>query len=405
MLNQQVNEPSSTSKRSSSQTNSSITFAEFFAGIGLVRLGLEQVGWYCNFANDIDQKKEQTYSDNFGDDHFVLDDIWNIDTRSIPTADLFTASFPCVDLSVAGHRRGIKGEESGTYWAFIKILKQLQKVKRLPKIVMLENVFGFLTSNAGQDVRYAINSLNVLGYSTDLFLLDAKHFTPQSRPRVFVIGVPSNLSRKLMAKFSAKECLGDWDTRLCGCSDELRPKKVVEVIQKNPSLDWGLLDLPSLPKRNISLNSIIEELPEDHPRWWMGEKMEKLISQIKDDHLRVLNHHLNSDTYFYGTIYRRIRKGGTRAELRSDGLAGCLRTPRGGSSKQIVARSGRGTIRARWMTPREYARLQGVPDDFHLPDSDVQAYFGLGDAVCVPAIKWIGENVLEPALKEILITK
>jgi len=100
---------------------------------------------------------------------------------------------------------------------------------------------------------------------------------------------------------------------------------------------------------------------------------------------------------FVGTIYRRKRDGRTRAEVRFDGVAGCLRTPRGGSAKQIVIVAEAGRLRMRWMSAREYARLQGAPD-FPLVDNTIQNLFGFGDAVCVPAVQWIDRHVLSPII-------
>ena len=88
-------------------------------------------------------------------------------------------------------------------------------------------------------------------------------------------------------------------------------------------------------------------------------------------------------------------RDGQRAEVRFDGLAGCLRTPRGGSGKQIVIAVEAGRLRMRWMSPREYARLQGVPD-FPLVGGRNQQLFGFGDAVCVPAVEWVDRHVLTP---------
>ena len=90
-----------------------------------------------------------------------------------------------------------------------------------------------------------------------------------------------------------------------------------------------------------------------------------------------------------------MREGGQRTEVRFDGLAGCLRTPRGGSGKQIVVAIDAGRLRMRWMSPREYARLQGAPD-FPLVGGRNQQLFGFGDAVCVPAIQWVDRQVLTP---------
>lgn len=89
-------------------------FAEFFAGIGLVRLGLERSGWTCAFANDIDPKKLEMYRALFpdADEHFSLGDIRQVEARNLPEVDLATASFPCTDLSLAGGRAGLAGEHS-----------------------------------------------------------------------------------------------------------------------------------------------------------------------------------------------------------------------------------------------------------------------------------------------------
>jgi DNA (cytosine-5)-methyltransferase 1 len=84
--------------------------------------------------------------------------------------------------------------------------------------------------------------------------------------------------------------------------------------------------------------------------------------------------------------------------VRFDGLAGCLRTPRGGSAKQVVIVIERGEVRMRWMTPREYARLQGA-SDYVLPENIIQGLFGFGDAVCVPVIEWIDRNMLTPVFE------
>ncbi len=100
-----------------------LLFAEFFAGIGLVRKGLEQEGsWQCAFANDIDKFKADIYTRNFGKDDFLLDDIANIYANSIPDVALVTASFPCQDLSLAGNRKGLTGNRSGTFFEFIRII-------------------------------------------------------------------------------------------------------------------------------------------------------------------------------------------------------------------------------------------------------------------------------------------
>ncbi len=167
------------------------TFCEFFAGIGLVRAGLEPSGWRCVYANDIDPKKQAAYEARFGKSgHFHLGDVWNtaeVIERIPGRPSLMTASFPCIDLSLAGHYRGLDGNHSSTFFGFATVLESLKN--RRPPLVMLENVTGFLSSRKGEDFATAALRLAELGYWLDAFVLDACHFTPQSRPRVFVIGM------------------------------------------------------------------------------------------------------------------------------------------------------------------------------------------------------------------------
>ena len=172
------------------------TFLEFFAGIGLVHLGLRPSGWTCVYANDFSQKKREMYLDEFPDAaHFHLEDIWETDRIlehiSAP-ALLATASFPCVDLSLAGHMKGLGGEHSSTLFGFVEVMRRLKVRHKMPPIVMIENVTGLLTGHQGKDFEQTCLALSELGFFLDSFIVDAKHFTPQSRPRLFIVGVRQN---------------------------------------------------------------------------------------------------------------------------------------------------------------------------------------------------------------------
>ncbi len=127
------------------------TFAEFFAGIGLTHLGLAAHGWKCVYANDIESKKKRMYENQFGKaDYYHVEDVWNTEkiTSKIPAIpiDLATASFPCVDLSLAGNLKGFAGDQSGAFNGFTKVLAALREEDRLPRAVLVENVIGFLSS-------------------------------------------------------------------------------------------------------------------------------------------------------------------------------------------------------------------------------------------------------------------
>jgi DNA (cytosine-5)-methyltransferase 1 len=119
------------------------TFAEFFSGIGLMRLGLEASGWQIRFANDIDPEKCKMYRAHFpdADEHLVMGDVHEIDASLFPSVALATASFPCNDLSIAGTMEGLGGKQSSAFWGFIRLLQGTGD--RRPPLILIENVVGF----------------------------------------------------------------------------------------------------------------------------------------------------------------------------------------------------------------------------------------------------------------------
>lgn len=363
------------------------TFAEFFAGIGLMRMGLERSGWKIKFANDIDPKKEKLYQNHFQDEenHFLLDDIHNISGDDIPEISLATASFPCTDLSLAGRREGLKGSQSSAFWGFVKILEEMKE--RRPPLVLLENVEGFLTSHKGKDFKEALLALNQLNYSVDAFIINASQFVPQSRVRLFIIGKKRFPSQKVN------------DRQLTFYQSEIRNSKLANFILHHPEIDWNIKNLPPLPEREEFLKDIVEETPDSSKEWWSEERVQYLLNQTFDRHLNIINAALNRDEFNYFTAFRRIREGRSMAEIRSDGIAGCLRTPKGGSAKQILLKVGKGEVKIRYVSPREYARLMGA-NDFNITGTFNEALFGFGDAVCVPVVTWIANNYLNPVLEE-----
>ncbi len=367
------------------------TFAEFFSGIGLMRMGLEREGWTIAYANDIDADKYEMYSDNFPDaqTHFVLGDIHQLNVEDVPTVALATASFPCNDLSLAGMRRGLAGKESSAYWGFVRVLDEMGE--RRPPIVLLENVAGFLTSHGGRDFQSALLALNRLGYAVDPMIIDAVRFVPQSRVRLFVVGTMQN--GKGMWKI--KETSSFYES-------DIRPKPLAEFIFNHPEIVWKIRTLPSLPLKSPVLTDILEDLPETSPFWWNEARRNYLISQMSEKHASQLRKMMAGNKWSFGTVFRRIRKGRSMAELRNDSIAGCLRTPRGGSARQILIQAGKGQVMVRLMTPRECARLMGA-DDFVIKKDVSKALFGFGDAVCVPAVAWIAKHYLNPLVKEMLI--
>jgi len=368
------------------------TTAEFFAGIGLMRMGLERQGWRIAFANDIDRDKRRMYVDHFGDTgDFIVEDVHRLTPAQVPTVALATASFPCNDLSLAGARQGLAGAQSSAFWGFIDVLKALKQRRRLPPLVLLENVPGFLTSHGGRDFEQAVRALHHLGYAVDTFTIDAAHFVPQSRQRMFVLGVKSRKSGPPNGPPIFEE-------------SEVRPRALAGFIRTHPDIHWSIRQLPPLPRRAKSLVDVLESLPPDQAAWWSRERAEYLLSQMSPKHRSQAEAMIKGKTTSYGTVFRRVRHGRSMAELRTDGIAGCLRTPRGGSGRQILFAAGRGKFAVRLLTPRECARLMGA-DDFVLKRSLNQGLFGFGDAVCVPVIEWIAANYLNPVWEEMYAQK
>lgn len=376
------------------------TFCEFFAGIGLVREGLSPSGWRCIFANDIDPKKQELYELRFGRaDDFHLGDVWQTKevVGRIPGRPfLATASFPCIDLSLAGHWRGFDGDHSSTFFGFTEALDALGE--RRPTVVMLENVVGFITSHDGKDFEAAARSLAELGYLVDAFVVDAKYFVPQSRPRVFVVGVHKSVESGPFVRRSELDWVADgWTQLVEQAPKSLRPQKLVRLMQ---SIDlpsgWAAFDLKQPKARRGHVADVIDL--DESQDWWDEGAVRKHHDMMSDRHRKIVDQMLESGQSFVGTIFRRKRYGKTRSEVRFDGMAGCLRTPRGGSARQIVVAVEAGRLRMRWMSAREYARLQGV-EEFPLTGNTIQNLYGFGDAVCVPVIRWIDRNVLTPVFE------
>lgn len=355
--------------------------AEFFAGIGLVGAAVKSVDGTVAFANDIEPLKHAVYAANYPDDPFTLGDIREIGGEDVPDVELATASFPCTDLSLAGNRAGLAGAQSGMFWEFARVIREMGE--RAPGAVLLENVPSFATSHQGRDLEDAIRELNELGYVCDLLLVNAAHFVPQSRPRLFITGVRE-----------------PWEGSEQQPPSPLRPPWLQRFCSERPDLHIRQRDYPSPPSTAKNLANVVERFGADDERWWAPQRVRRFAAEMTELQRARLDAMIAGETVTWRTAYRRTRKGKSVWEMRQDDISGCLRTARGGSSKQALVEAGRGELRVRWMTPREYARLQGVDDAFRLDAvSANQALFGLGDAVCVPAVAWVLRVAVLPHLQ------
>lgn len=355
------------------------TALEFFAGIGLARAGMEQAGIKTVWANDYDVNKKAMYEGHWKSGDFLLADIHSLTSEELPTADIAWASSPCTDLSLAGKRVGLRGgRESSAFFGFTDLIAGMRE--RQPKVIVLENVIGLASSHDREDLRAAVKEFNTLGYSVDAITLDARRFVPQSRPRLFIIGVKNPVNG------------GEQDT----C---LRPDWL-SWLHKDPELNTFMMPLPKAPDLlSNGFTDEIETIPDNDARWWSAEKVALFRESMATVQRERLEQFVSLTGITARTAYRRTRNGIPVWEMRPEDISGCLRTPRGGSSKQAVVMMGNGLLKIRWMTGLEYARLMGAGwyTLDNLRDSNIQ--YGFGDAVVVPVVGWVAKNMIIPHLK------
>ena len=363
------------------------TYYEFFAGGGMARAGLGN-GWHCLFANDISEKKGEAYRANWGDDDLHVGDVFNVMPAQLPGhADLAWGSFPCQDLSLAGNGVGLDGDRSGAFWGFWKIIQGLNAAGRKPRMVVLENVYGTLTSHEGRDFEQIAKAVEREGYVLGAVVMDAVHFVPQSRPRLFIVGVDAAMTLPAIAHAE-------------GPSPAWHPDAVIRAYNRLPaatkkSWRWWAPQIPTARIR--TMDDIMEASPEG-VEWHTPEQTKKILDMMSE-----LNRRKVKEAQFFGrlkvgTVYRRTRAGVQRAEVRFDGIAGCLRTPAGGSSRQTIMVVNGSKVRSRLISPREMARLMGLDESYKLPARYNDAYHLLGDGVVVPVVAHLRSHIIDPII-------
>jgi DNA (cytosine-5)-methyltransferase 1 len=368
------------------------SFYEFFAGGGMARAGLGE-GWRCLFANDFDHKKTETYRANWGSDVLFEGDVRNVSVAHLPeSADLIWGSFPCQDLSLAGAGAGLNGARSGSFWPFWRLVKELKQAQRAPKLIVLENVCGALSARGGKDFIQLCAALAEENYRYGALVLDAALFVPQSRPRLFIIALAQDA--KLPADLISPHAQGPFHTQAVQKSYAQLPQAL-----RAHWLWWSL----STPKAQaLSLLAVIEEQPQD-VAWHNVAQTQTLINLMNPLHQEKLLQAQRSGQRWVGALYRRTRiESGVkvqRAEVRFDGVAGCLRTPSGGSSRQYILLVEGKKIRSRLLSARETARLMGLPENYILPAAYSAAYHLTGDGVVAPVVRHIAAHLLEPLIQ------
>lgn len=359
----------------------------------MARAGLGPT-WKCLFANDFDPHKAYSYRENWKPtDELVVKDIAEVASAQLPgQADLAWASFPCQDLSLAGDYAGLAGERSGTFWAFWNLIRDLRKEGRGPKTISVENVCGTLTSHRGQDFKSIARAFADENYCFGAMTIDARQWVPQSRPRLFIVAVRDDI-------IVPNHLIGGpsplWHSATL--------RKAQEALPKNIRSSWIWWNMPTPPNRTTTLAKLIEEDPTGTD-WHSKTETDHILSLMSEVNLAKVEEakrlSRQGKSKLVGGVYRRTRDGRQRAEVRFDGVAGCLRTPAGGSSRQTILVIENGRVRSRLLSTREAARLMGLPDTYALPSRYNQAYHLLGDGVVVPCVTHIATHLLGPLLEQ-----
>ena len=353
--------------------NGKFTCLDFFAGSGLVSAAMGNQ-FETIWANDISEKKAVVFNANIGSNVLDVRPIEDVNGAQLPSVDLSWGSFPCQDLSLAGDMNGLYASRSGLFWHWLRVMDEMEE---RPPVIVAENVVGLVSAENGRYYITVHEELAKRGYNVGAVMLDAIHWVPQSRKRIFVIAVKENI---------------DISAFTCDAPSWCHPSPVVNVATKVTKWIWWYLPKPT--KCSMTVADVIEfNAPCDNEKERNAKlnliPKEKLESIIKD----------SKNTCRVYTGYKRTRNHHQVLEVRTDGIAGCLRTPCGGSSRQIVLIAENGNVKARLLTVRETARLMGAPDSFKLPGSYNDGYMAMGDGVVFPVAKYLSENLLAPMVK------
>ncbi len=319
------------------------TFIDLFAGIGGFRIAMQNLGGKCIFTSEWDKEAQRTYRANFGDQPFG--DITKEETKSfVPEEfDLLCAGFPCQAFSIAGRRGGFEDTRGTLFFDVAEIIK-----RRRPKAIFLENVKGLKNHERGRTLETILNVLREdLGYFIpEPQIINAKNYgVPQNRERIYIVGFRGDLG---INKFEYPEPTGIKTTFADVKESNVVPTKYYISTQylrtlhshkaRHESKGNGF-GFEIIPDEGIA-NAIVVG--------GMGRERNLVIDDRIIDYTPMTN---------------------IRGEVNRDGI--------------------------RKMTPREWARLQGFPDEFLIPVSDASAYKQFGNSVAVPAIQATGKAILE----------
>ncbi|MDF7795715.1 DNA cytosine methyltransferase [Pseudomonas syringae] len=371
-------------------------WAEFFAGGGMARAGFGNK-WNCVFANDFDNIKVSCYANNWGTSDLVPGDIRSVPVQIIPdNLELAWASTPCQNFSSAGLGEGLLGKSSSVFICWWNLIRLKFETSTHPKIVVLENVRGLLKSRGGRDFREIAESFYNTGYRFGVIIIDAIHFLPQSRPRLFLVAIRNDfvIPGHLLAEYpNAIWHPEDLKSAINGLPAKVRDQHLWWSLPFNQTMSLKLCDL----------------LEDDVDNWHSSTQTKKLLDAMSLINVRKIESVAASRSPTVGTLFRRMRphEGGMRSftEVRLDGIAGCLRASDGGSSRQMLIFINGDEIKTRHMTARESARLMGLPDSYVLPQAKTHAAKLVGDGVAVPVVQFLADSLLTPLVATQYVTQ
>ena len=414
-----------------------IKFIDLFAGTGGIRLGFEQackkfnLKTECVFSSEIDKNACASYELNFG--HNPLSDVTKV--MELPPFDFMLAGFPCQSFSYAGKRRGF-GETRGTL--FFEVERLLAKYK--PNGFLLENVRGLTTHDQGRTFETIINSLKNLGYSVEYFLLNSSNFgVPQNRVRIYIVGtlneqVKMTLQSDVGASDSHKFKELNWQTSLF--SEPKNIKVVKDILENKVSKKYECTEdfvtkLKKVVGKDLSklhgYRLIDYRGGQAIHSWELGIKGECTKPEIEFLNLLIGNRRKKTfgthqdgkslDLDQIKTFYKKndldkilsslLQKGYlSNYENKYNPVAGNMSfevfkflDPESISITLTASDTNRLGIvqngKARKLTPRECARLQGFPDTYKLLDNDNAVYKQMGNAVSVPVIEAVITDIIE----------
>lgn len=341
-------------------------FLEFFAGSGLVSHALAPY-FREVWANDICSKKAAVFLANHEGAPFALCSITDVSGKRLPPSILSWASFPCQDLSLAGNGKGIRAKRSGLVWEWLRVMDEMPQ---RPPLLAAENVVGLVSTDGGTHYRELHMALVNRGYKVGAMLLDAVHWLPQSRPRIFVVAADARV--RVSQNLATDK--PNWTHSA--------------AIQKAAVglTDWVWWNLPKPKKPTATLSEIVDfSLPCQD-----AATSKKNLAMVPHAHMRKLQ----ECGLPVVPGYKRIRNKKQVLELRFDDTAGCLRTPAGGSSRQYLVIKQGNEWQTRILNPREAARLMGAPETFKLPGSFNDGYKAMGDAVAAPVAAYLAKHLL-----------